>query len=186
VSVSYGGTLEQWRDFLKAPVDLPDDLASVKLELKEGQSVSVESKRFSLVVPADVVPIGPKTWIQLNTAYVPVKKKVDETIVAALVKENEDSKNSVGIMRMHAPLETTDVAQTTWKKVSHHEHPFDGAVQVKNDEKLVTRVVDPAGNGDEPASAWYAVSVEREGSMTQDKIQPQLDKTIGAFKVLEK
>ncbi|MFI4958466.1 MAG: trypsin-like peptidase domain-containing protein [Lysobacterales bacterium] len=181
VNVDYGGTLAQWKDYLQNKALLPAVFKDIRIDFDYDHRFSYTSKRLRVDFTPELQKITPASKMALG--FIPIADHDNFVLGVADVHVGEDAnnKNWINIQRHVAPsADLDDDYKSDWRKITQHQHPYDGVARNENDIMKNTSV---AGTADQPIlyTAFYAI----EGSHPQEFMKAKLDLLTKNFQVIE-
>ena len=184
VSVGYGGSLAQWKEFLQNPALLPDAIKSLRIQADYQQRFSYSSNRLAFSVTPQLQKIEPESTLILGMGFLPDHGKVVWDVNAISLSANPQEADRLHIERNVAPPATLDDdSKSYWDKMLKRRHPYEGEAYSADGE---TRIGAPVGasGATSPAvmySAFYAMS----GTQTQETMKPKLELLLKDLKINE-
>ena len=187
VSLSYEGTLAQWKDFLADPELLPDAFKDIHLAFDYGKDFHYDSRRMQFSSTSAIQDIDANSMLQLGFCFFPPnadRKVVWDVCRVGLAADNY-SQYMLGVVRHQAPpAGLGDVYASYWKKVVDRRHPYDSTAFSDDGMTKIDTVVPPAKN-DAKLSVLYSAYVYQPGTQSQAEIKKKLDVLVKGVTVKE-
>jgi hypothetical protein len=184
VSVGYGGSLAQWKEFLQNTALLPDAIKSLRIQADYGQRFSFGSNRLAFSITPQLQKIAPESTLTLGMGFLPDHGKVVWDVNAISLEASPQESDRLHIERNVAPpASLDDDSKSYWDKMVNRRHPYEGTAYSTNGE---TRIGVPAGAaGATSPNVMYAVFYAASGTQTQESMKPKLDLLLKDLKVNE-
>jgi hypothetical protein len=187
VSLSYQGTLAQWKDFLADPKLLPDAFNDIHIAFDYGKDFHYDSQRLGFSSTPAIQDIDANSMLQLGFCFFPPngdRKVVWDVCRIGLAADNY-SQYMLGVVRHQAPpADLGDVYASFWKKVSDHRPPYDSTAFSDNGMTKIDAVVPPS-KGDAKPSVLYSAHVYQPGTQSQAEMKKKLEALLKGVKVKE-
>jgi hypothetical protein len=184
VEVDYGGTLAQWKDYLQNTAQLPAAFKNIHIDFEYAHRFSYASPRLILNFTTKLQKITPTSRLALGFLPIADHGNFVMGVVDVRVGGDTDSQDWINIQRDVAPSpQLDDEFQSRWRKLSQHQHPYDGVSRNDNDIMKIVSVM-PSAAGAAPTvlyTAFFAI----EGSHTQDFMKAKLDLLTRNLKIIE-
>jgi hypothetical protein len=184
VEVDYGGTLAQWKDYLQNTALLPAVFKSLHVDFEYDHRFTYASQRLHLDFTPELQKITPASELALGFLPLAEHDKFAMDVMDVRVGEDANDRNWINIQRRVAPAEDLDDDfKSDWRKLSQHQHPYDGIARNDNDIMKITAVT-PSSTGAAPPvlfTAFYAI----EGNHTQDFMKAKLDLLTKSLQIIE-
>lgn len=184
VSVGYGGSLAQWKEFLQNTALLPDAIKSLRIQADYGQRFSFSSNRLAFSITPQLQKIAPESTLTLGMGFLPDHGKVVWDVNAISLEASPQESDRLHIERNVAPpASLDDDSKSYWDKMVNRRHPYEGMAYSTNGE---TRIGVPAGAaGATSPNVMYAVFYAASGTQTQESMKPKLDLLLKDLRVME-
>jgi len=187
VSLSYEGTLAQWKAFLAEPALLPDVFKDIHIAFDYGKIFHYDSSRMEFSSTSAIQDIDANSMLELGFCFFPPgrnHKVVWDVCRAGLAADNY-SQYMLGVVRHQAPpADLGDVYASYWKKVVDRRHPYD-ATAFSDDGMTKIDAVVPSSKGDAKPSVLYSAYVYQPGTQAQAEMKQKLDLLLKDVKVKE-
>jgi serine protease Do len=183
VTVSYDGSLAQWKDFMQNTQWLPTALKSVSISIDYDRNFAYRSRRIDFTFSPQLQKIVPDSRLTLSFGFLKNGDDVAMDVGDVRVKPDANTPARINIRRNVAPTDAmTDRFKTAWQKYQNSQHPYDGVMAMHDDVAEIATVVKPrTSNSQVLYSAFYGV----EGNQSQDAMKSKLDMLVNGFKVNE-
>jgi hypothetical protein len=184
--VSYGGTLAQWKDYLRQGKLLPAAFARIHLDFDYGRSFRYRSDRFAMGYDTRLQKVEPGSELTLAFDYFRDHGKVVWDVASALVKADANESQMVRVNRRTKPAAgLDDNFRSNWRHMLHGEHPDDGVVFSDDDVSYIDRIANPpTAHAAEPEVLYTALYGDK-GAQPQAAMQQKLDLLLSGIKVSE-
>lgn len=184
VSVSYEGTLAQWKTFLTLGKLLPAAVADLHIGFDYGKDFHYDSGRIDFAFSSAVQKIAPDSALWLGMTFYPPDQagQVVWDASAIEIAAGPQDQHAVAVVR-HAPppanLDANDSA--FWQRLVARKPPFNAVAFDQSDTTEIQAVVAPAGGAD--PRLLYTLSLRQPGTQTQATMTHALDPMLRHFKV---
>ncbi len=174
IDVGYGGTLAQWKDYLKNTALLPAPLKGVTLDADYGKRFSYRTQRLNVSFTPSLQKIEPDSWLMLGFGFFDDHGKVVWDVGAVQVLANANDPDRITIQRRVAPsADLDDDFKSEWSKLTHQRHPYDSVAQSDSGETQIATTAGGAGNA--TPSVLYSVGVAVDGTQPPPAMKAKLD-----------
>jgi len=187
VSLSYKGTLAQWKAFLAEPALLPDVFKNIHIGFDYGKDFHYDSQRMEFSSTSAIQDIDANSMLELGFCFFPpdANHKVVWDVCRAGLAADNYSQYMLGVVRHQAPpADLGDVYASYWKKVSDRRHPYDSTAFSDDGMTKIDAVVPPSKGGPNP-SVLYSAYVYQPGTQPQAEIKKKLEALLKGVKVKE-
>jgi hypothetical protein len=188
IYVSYGGTLAQWKDYLKQPSLLPAAFKNIKIGFDYGRSFSYASKRVDFSYTPDLQAITPDNLLWLGFRFFkdagqPAWDVADVDIWKTAASDDHDN---VNVQRFAVPPPTLDNdISSHWQKLSGRQYPYNAVGRYENDLMKIDAVVTATEPGSKPVSVLYTAFYGVAGTQPQAEMKRKLDLLLKNLQVRE-
>jgi serine protease Do len=184
--VTFEAPLARWREYLPLKASQPKVFSSLKIDIDaDYKKLHFGSRRMDLDITPDVLPLTPTTVLAVNFSFYRDGSAVVWDVGSLLVGENAQKNEFVEVRRHVQPgPDLPDSFQSTWKKLTAAEFPYNGVAVDDKGGMRDAMVVAPPG-ADSGPGIRYALTVRNEGAPGQDAMHTQLEALHKAFKDLE-
>ncbi|MFH2115552.1 MAG: ankyrin repeat domain-containing protein, partial [Spirochaetota bacterium] len=127
ITISYKGSLDEWRDFLALKEYVPESFADWKLEYQSGSSLKLTSPRFNLVPDSTAMNITGTGILSVQPAWYrePGGVVLDIGMLIYADQENADQLNFW--YKLVRPADSAKDSDTSfWTKVLARQYPYNG------------------------------------------------------------
>ncbi len=174
IDVAYGGTLAQWKDYLKNSALLPAALKDVTLDFDYGKRFSYRSKRLGFSYAPTLQKIEQDSLLTLGFGFFEDHGKVVWDVGDVQVLANANDPDEVNIQRHVAPsADLDDDFKSEWNKLTHQRHPYDSIAQSDNGQMEIATTAGASANA--TPSVLYSVGVAVDGTQPQPVMKAKLD-----------
>jgi hypothetical protein len=181
VSVSYSGTLAQWKDYLQNTTLLPVGFKDIHIDIDYQHRFSYASKRLTFAFTPEFQKIEPDSALTLGTGFLPDHGKVVWDVNTLSMKANVHDPDRIHIERnVVPPNDMDDGFKSYWDKLAKHLHPYEGTAYTTDGE---TNIAAPAG--DAASGVLYSVYYVMAGTQSQDTMKPKLDLLLKDIQIKE-
>ena len=185
VEVDYGGTLAQWKDYLQNTTLLPAIFKGIHIDFEYDHRFSYASQRVHLDFTPELQKITPASRLALGFLPVADHGGFAMDVVDVRVGVGSTSKDWINVQRHVAPAEALDDNfKGDWRKLSQHQHPYDGIARNDNDVMKITSVAPSSGST--ATSVLYTEFYATEGSHPQEFMKARLDLLTKGIKITER
>ena len=183
VSVSYHGTLPQWKAFLGESKKLPPAVAGVKLDWDAGKQLHVDTKSIDLVVPNTLQAVDDGNLIALGLNQFDQGGKVVWDITDVQVRRNNADRDRINIQRHVAPSDNLeDSYKSQWSKLQKREHPFDTVQYMANDDSEINAV---AATTSHSPTVLYTAFVALPGTKDAETMKAKVSQLMSGLTIKE-
>jgi len=128
LTVSYYGTLAQWRAFLAVPSALPATMSNVKIQFDYNRGLGIVSSRFQFLVPVSVLKIDADSLLMLKYSYLrDGTSKVVWDLGGVNLEDSALKRKWIGLVRRPKPPPSLpDVWVRSWHTMSTGAPNWDG------------------------------------------------------------
>ena len=174
IDVSYGGTLAQWKDYLKNTALLPAGIKDIALDLDYGKNFGYRARRLDFSFAPNLQKIDQDSLLMLGFSFFADQGKVVWDVGDVQVFANANDPDQINIERHVAPsADLDDDFKSEWSKLTHQRHPYDSVAQSDSGEMQIATTVGAAGNA--TPSVLYSVGLAVDGTQTQPAMKAKLD-----------
>ena len=188
VSLTYVGTMSQWRAFLSRPALLPETLKDVTLDT--GSECKLHTRRFETGVPSDLMKMDSHSELLLSMNYTFDGPRVVWDIGGAWWYPDAQEKAYVGLWRKPRPPLTAKLeTRTRFDDLQARRSPYDGSpVQASSDAVDVSIAIQAPGTKDGMASSdvAYGLSLRLSGRPSAEQIAGYEAEAAQAAHILER
>lgn len=187
VYLSYGGTLAQWKEYLKQKALLPGAFSRLHIDFDYGKDFHYRSSRLTLSYDPGLQKIEPDSGLTLGFAYFTDAGKVVWDVASAMMKADIHESEVVRVNRRIRPSRDLDDSyQSNWSEMIHRRHPVDGQVFIEDDVSYINRVVATTGaSHDGDPAVLYTVLYGATGTHPQAAMAHKLDLLLSGTRVNE-
>jgi serine protease Do len=188
VSLTYVGTLAQWRAFLARKSELPDTLRDVRLE--SGSGWLLHTRRFESRIPVSLMKIDTHSELLMSMGYVYDGPHVVWDIGGVWWYRDAQEKAYVGLVRKPRPPATAKLEmRTRFEDLQAQHSPYDGSpVQASSDSVDVAMALQAPGSKQGMASAdlAYSLSMRLDGHPSPQQVSIYEATALDATHILER
>lgn len=178
IYLSYEGSLEQWREFLKEQPLLPAVFAKIDIAFEYDRYFRYRSERCAFSYDPRFMKITPDSGLMLEFSYFTDRGRTVWDVSGIAVSEDRHRKTSVTVLRNIRPSAAMgDRYRSAWQTLLAYRHPFDEVAFPGRDG---TTVIGTVNGADAPATAHaaapliYTTFYKAEGRLGQVAMQTQL------------
>jgi len=125
-TVSYAGTLPQWRSFLARKELRPAAFESIKIDADFERGLRYESKRVKFSIPSATLKFQDRSQLVLHMAYTMENDKLTWDVGGIASFADEDGENYLSVTRHTKPDADAKTAQLQlWEKLRTRTAPYD-------------------------------------------------------------
>ncbi|HUA81264.1 MAG TPA: serine protease [Dyella sp.] len=173
VSVAYGGSLQQWHEFLQDKALLPAALADVRLDVDYGRSFRYDSNHIKVAFTQKVQKIAPDSTLTLGFGFFNHHGQYGLDVADVRVTPQDGLADRINIRRVLQPTDDMGAeAKARWQKYMLGQHPFDGVAYVENDKAGIGKVLKPAHA---QPGVLYSAFLAVEGSQPPELMKSKMD-----------
>lgn len=178
VYVSYYGTLEQWREFLKSRELLPPIFASININFEYEKYFKYASNRMAFSYGPDFMKITKNSDLQLKFSYFKEKGKTVWDVAGLIIGDDKNSQSYVTISRsMRPPESLADKDRQDWDNISNRRMPFNKSSFTSDKYTTIGTVyTQQAAENLASAPLLYTVFYGMSGNLEQKTVAEKLDK----------
>ncbi len=183
-NVAYGGTLAQWRAFLRREAaDLPPALQHVHLDVDYGKHFVYASPRVSFSFTSAVQKIAPDSRLTLGCNFSRDAGKAVWGVGDIRIVAHLGDKDWINVERHEQPsADLDDAFQAKWRKITGRQPPWNGVARNDRDITKITGVMAPP---DRQSKLRYTVFYARAGQQAGAAMKSALDLLMRNLKVHE-
>lgn len=177
VDTSYGGTLAQWREFLKDRSSLPPHFAKIDIDFTYGKNFSYTSPGVAFSYDNDLMPVGPNSYFWLGFAFIKGEDgRWNWDVVNRTVRSDIEGKQVMQVIRHARPSETVpDEFKDVWNRKVQRQHPNDGKTFYADNTSMIDVVFDhKSGTTKTSPSFLYTVFLRADGHIPDDEMKTKL------------
>jgi hypothetical protein len=175
VLVSYGATLDRWRDFRKQTALLPATLSSIDIGFDYGHDFHYKSARCAFSYTPDVQKITKDSELYLDFSFFDDRGKTVWDVARVRVAEDAHNQNLISIARNMRPSDAmNDDLKSRWNRIVHRRHPYDAVIGNDGDLTDIHGVMGTLPGADTEPEVLYTVLVQAEGAAGQDTMKTRL------------
>ncbi len=183
--VSYDGRLTQWKAFLAQRDLLPDAFRDIHIDFTYGKRFDYASRRLNLSWTPRLQKIQPDSVLTLGFSFFKDRGKVVWDVADVWAAPNPYDSDAINVARIVRPSDDMeDSFKSSWHKVEHRRHPYDGMARNDDDIMKITSVVGPAATAD--PRVLYPVYYHREGAQSQPQMAAKLKLLVDGLKIRER
>jgi TonB family protein len=189
ITLTYQGTLAQWRTFLARPALLPGALKDLKLE--SGSGWKLHTPRFESGVPPSLMQLDSHSRLLMAMNYTPDGARVVWDIGGACwYRDAQQEKAYLGLLRRPRPPATAKLElRSRFDDLQARRAPYDGSpVRVSGDAIDVMMALPAPGTkaGTESSDVVYEMSLRLEGHPSMTQMATYQDTALQATRILER
>jgi serine protease Do len=174
IDLAYGGTLAQWKDYLKNTALLPTPLKGITVDADYGKRFSYRASRLDFSFAPSLQKIEQDSVFMLGFGFFDDHGKVVWDVGDVQVLANANDPDQINIQRHVAPsADLDDDFKSEWNKLAHQRHPYDSVAQSDNGQMQIATTAGAAGNA--APSVLYSVGVAVDGTQPQPAMKAKLD-----------
>lgn len=185
-TVSYFGTLAQWKTFLGNPQFLPKAFGDIHIAFNYGKGFTYASPHLDFSAPQSLQDITPKSTLWLGFDFYPPDRtgKVAWGVGVITLYTGRSSLHGLKIMREPRPPQGLgERYQTMWTEMTQRQPPFDGKALSRNGATLIFGVIPTAAAASGAPSVLYGAFVSQPGNQPQAEMKKQLTLLLSEVKV---
>jgi TonB family protein len=187
VTVTYEGTINQWRAFLARQALLPDALKAVKLE--SGSTLELHTRRFETSVPASLLTTDAHSELVLDMNYTLDGAQVVWDIGGACWYRDAQEKAFVGLWRKPRPPPTAKLdMRRRFDDMEARRSPYDGSpVRATSDALEIWMSIQAPGTKGGMASSdvVYALNMRLDGHPSAEELAARQAAALESTRILE-
>jgi len=186
--VTYGGTLAQWKDFLRDPSLQPDAFKDIRMDFDYGHGFSYASKQvaFSYTPDLQVIARNGLMWLGFHFVMENGKPVWDVGTVQIWKSDTSDNHDNLNVQRWSQPPSGLDNDLTgKWQQLSGRQHPYDGVARYEDDQMRIDAVLTPEAVVGKSQPALYTAFYGIEGNHPQGFMKAKLDLLMKNTQVFE-
>ncbi|MHC1729841.1 MAG: trypsin-like peptidase domain-containing protein [Syntrophobacteraceae bacterium] len=186
VNISYGATLDLWREFLELKDFIPSALSGI--EIKPGvDSFHYKSGRFKASCNPSLMQISDKSVLALGFGFYKDKDAFVWDVSKMVLTEGKFDKNGFGVTRHVKPMDNSEKYADFWQRLAEGKKPFDKQISIKDDNTGISDVYKiPEAAGTADCAVLYDVSHMKRGVIAQDEMESGLDRFMKEIAVYER
>jgi hypothetical protein len=179
VYISFGGSLEQWREFLAAKSLLPAAFADIEIGFEYGKEFNYRSKRLALSHTRELQKITEDSYLTLSFAFFNEGDATVWDVGGVSLMEDIHGDNMLAVSRRPRPAQSMpDADKSDWNKLAARQFPYN-ATPIPDDGTTVIHTLYTSGeldalNSAAPDEVIYEVSYIAEGEQDQQKMSSSL------------
>jgi serine protease Do len=174
IDLAYGGTLAQWKDYLKNTALLPAPLKGITVDADYGTRFGYRGSRLDFSFTPSLQKIEQDSLLMLGFGFFDDHGKVVWDVGDVQVLANANDPDQINIQRHVAPsADLDDDFKSEWNKLTHQRHPYDSVAQSDNGQMQIATTAGVAGNA--APSVLYSVGVAVDGTQPQPAMKAKLD-----------
>lgn len=187
-SISYYGTLAEWRDLLAQRELLPKAFADIKIDFESGKNFRYTSKRLAFSYGNDEMRVSEKSDLKLNFTYFLENGKVVWDVTQVVAGDGKDSATFFAVARHPQPAkQLDDKFKSAWNKIAERQYPYNKSAFFDNKRTLIGDIY--ANNAAKErlvqAPFIYTTFYGTDGNLEQKSVQTKLDRFMEQLKVIE-
>ncbi|RDD82058.1 serine protease [Dyella tabacisoli] len=183
VSVSYSGTLAQWKDYLQNTALLPAAFKDIHIDIDYQHRFSYASKRLAFAYTPDLQKIEPDSLLTLGAGFLPDHGKVVWDVNTLSMRASKQDGDRLHIERNAVPPNDMDDSfKSYWDKLVKRRHPYESVAYTTDGE---TNIAAPAGEQAAAPSVLYSVYYVMAGTQQQDTMKTKLDLLLKGLQIKE-
>lgn len=188
VTVTYGGTLAQWRAFLGHKALLPQCLKGVTLD--EASGWTLHTHRFSLAIPPALLKLDAHSEVLMNMNYLVDGGSVGWDATGVWWYRDTREQAYVGLWRQPRPPSTAPVElRNRFEDIQSRRSPYDSApVRASSDALDVSTGLQVPGDKSGMASSdvVYGLTMHVDGHPTPEQIAADQEQLLAGTHILER
>jgi serine protease Do len=174
IDLAYGGTLAQWKEYLKNTALLPTPLKGITVDADYGKRFGYRGSRLDFSFTPSLQKIEQDSVLMLGFGFFDDHGKVVWDVGDVQVLANANDPDQINIQRHVAPsADLDDDFKSEWNKLTHQRHPYDSVAQSDNGQMQIATTAGVAGNA--APSVLYSVGVAVDGTQPQPAMKAKLD-----------
>jgi serine protease Do len=174
IDLAYGGTLAQWKEYLKNTALLPAPLKGITVDADYGKRFGYRGSRLDFSFTPSLQKIEQDSVLMLGFGFFDDHGKVVWDVGDVQVLANANDPDQINIQRHVAPsADLDDDFKSEWNKLTHQRHPYDSVAQSDNGQMQIATTAGVAGNA--APSVLYSVGVAVDGTQPQPAMKAKLD-----------
>ncbi|KGI79114.1 S1 family peptidase [Oleiagrimonas soli] len=180
--VTYDGMLQQWKTFLAQRDLLPDAFKDIRIDFDYGKRFSYASDALHLSWTPALQKIQPDSMLTLGFSFFREHGKVVWGVADVWAAPNPYDSDAINVARLAQPTsDMEDNFKSTWHKVEHRRHPYDGVARNDDDIMKITAVAGPLAESN--PQVLYPVYYHREGAQPQPVMAAKLKLLLDGLKI---
>jgi serine protease Do len=187
VYISLVGTLQQWQDYMAAPLAQPDVVHALAIECDYGKTFRFRSKRFNLTLTSGLPKVEADSVLTLKFSYFNDGDNTVWDVGGLYLGDPERKNNAIDILRRQRPLPSfPEGLADQWHKIENAEHPYTGLAYSTDGATRIESIQDLKEIAAQHRSIAYALAVVAEGTQDQATMKRALDAAQRGLTVLER
>ncbi|MBJ6724605.1 tetratricopeptide repeat-containing S1 family peptidase [Geomesophilobacter sediminis] len=183
MSVSYSGSLKEWKNFLSRKDLIPRPF--LNLSVSEGDGcLSVSSPRLTFQVDRKVLPLTEESVLGINMGYYVDRGAVVWDANSLWVADDRSNGTVVSVSRYSKPdPELNRDFQSVWGKITREEFPYNRNVySIEGTTRIMARVETKAVP---TAGVLHSVMVSSKGTVSQRSMEKVLARVLDGIAKVE-
>lgn len=184
-TVSYFGTLSQWKSFLSDSKALPSAFDHIHIAYSYGKQFSYSSPQLDFSVPPAIQDDNPHSMLWLGFNFYPPDPagKVVWGVNEITLFTGPDSSHGITVIREPRPPTGLGTPyQVMWNEMTKRQYPFDAKAFNSNGATLIYGVVPSSSKLSEMPSVLYGAYVSQPGTQPQAEMEKQLALLLSGMK----
>lgn len=177
--LSYYGTLDQWREFLKHRELLPPAFATTRIEFEYGKHFRYASPRVALGYGPEQMRITGRSDLSLRFSYFRENGKAVWDVTDVVVGESKDNATFFSVSRVQRPSpQLDDKFRGKWENIVQRRHPYNRTAFFDERRTLIADVAVPGSGPKDLARAplLYTVYYGTDGTVEQKVALERLER----------
>jgi serine protease Do len=187
-SISYYGTLLEWRDLLAQRDLLPQAFTDIKIDFAPGKDFHYTSKRLTFSYGHDEMRVTEKSDLKLNFSYFLENGKAVWDVTQVVAGDGKDSATFFAVARHLQPAkQLDDKFKSAWNKIAERQYPYNKSAFFDNKRTLIGDIY-AHGTATEhlmQAPFLYTTFYGTSGNLEQKSVQMKLDRFMEKLTVIE-
>ena len=190
LNVSFRGSLEQWREFMKETAWLPRALEDVHIDYEYGKRFVYRSKRLRASFDSLPTRIEKDTVFTLRMSYLKQGDSVlwDASGMSLAEKDGDDAAFAI-VRHSRPPTSLNDQYQTEWSTMVAREYPFNATI-VEEGGRVAVDAIHPYPAPEHSESTetrvLYSLTYWINAKRSQEEMNTSLAAWSGSIEALEK
>jgi len=187
LTVSYTGTLAQWRAFLSSPLALSGTLSNVKIQFDYGRGLGVRSSRFQMRVPAGALRIDDDSVLMLKYSYLrDGTGNVVWDLGGVYLADSALDHKWIGLVRRPKPPPSMpDQWVRSWRTMSTGTQPWDSVPFLKEGRTEINAMVNMKDLAAGKTNVGYALTLNSESNQLAKNIKNEFSALERGFTMIE-
>ncbi|PCE23954.1 hypothetical protein BWP39_30180 [Paraburkholderia acidicola] len=187
IYVSYGGTLEQWREYLKNKNILPALFSSLNIDFDYDKNFSYKSDRVLFSYTPELQEITPDSYLRMSFSFFNQDGKWLWDVANVTAKPPRDDTQLIQVIRHTRPTkDLADEFKNPWLDKLYRKPPNDGKVFYGSNYSMIDFIPGVPTKPEGVAPPFlYSVFYRTKGIRQQDEMSAKLDLLLKNLQIYE-